>query len=103
MDKPTDEHRHLSHLVSMYPGYAISSFDPSLQASPKNYSRAQVLEAAKTSLIHRGNGTTDQDAGWSKVWRAAQWAQHGDADTFYLELTVSAYAMRLCITRGGGD
>jgi alpha-L-fucosidase 2 len=89
MDKQTDQHRHLSHLVSVYPGYAISSFNASLQASPKNYTRAQVLEAAKTSLIHRGDGTVDDDAGWAKVWRAAQWAQHGDADKFYSELSVS--------------
>jgi alpha-L-fucosidase 2 len=89
MDSPDDTHRHLSHLIGVYPGYAISSFNSTLQASSKNYTRSQVLEAAKTSLIHRGNGTgPDADAGWEKVWRAAQWAQHGNADMFYHELTV---------------
>ena len=52
-----------------------------------NYTLQQVHDAAKISLIHRGNGTgPDADAGWEKVWRAAQWAQLGDADSFYFEL-----------------
>ncbi|KAI0079139.1 hypothetical protein K474DRAFT_1705823 [Panus rudis PR-1116 ss-1] len=91
MDSPSDTHRHLSHLVGLYPGYAVSGYTPSLQNGPdkkRNYSKADVLAAAKTSLIHRGNGTgPDADAGWEKVWRAACWAQFQDADEFYHELT----------------
>ena len=93
MDSPTDTHRHLSHLVTLYPGYALAFYNESLQnsahvpAGPVNYTLQQVHDAAKISLTHRGDGTgPDADAGWEKVWRAAQWAQLGDADNFYFEL-----------------
>jgi alpha-L-fucosidase 2 len=89
MDSPTDKHRHLSHLIGLYPGYAIASFDPALQKSGDGYTREEILQAASVSLLHRGNGTgPDADAGWEKVWRAAAWAQVGDSDMFYHELTV---------------
>ncbi|KAH7890396.1 glycoside hydrolase family 95 protein [Phlebopus sp. FC_14] len=94
MDSPTDTHRHLSHLIGLYPGYAITSYSPSLQGgltvngSFVNYTKEQVLAAAETSLLHRGNGTgPDADAGWEKVWRAAGWAQLGNETEFYNELT----------------
>lgn len=94
-DSPTDTHRHLSHLIGLYPGYAITSYDPSIQGglivngTSKNYTKSEVLAAAETSLIHRGNGTgPDADSGWEKAWRAAAWAQLGDATEFYHELTV---------------
>lgn len=94
MDSPTDTHRHLSHLIGLYPGYALSSYDSSAQSLPtgqKAYTQAQVLDAAQISLIHRGNGTgPDADSGWEKVWRAAAWAQFGNASEFYHELTVSS-------------
>jgi alpha-L-fucosidase 2 len=94
MDNPSDTHRHMSHLIGVYPGYAVASFNPSLQQrSNATYSTSQIHDAAKTSLIHRGNGTgPDADAGWEKVWRAAMWAQYADAKTFYHELTVSPTA-----------
>jgi alpha-L-fucosidase 2 len=90
-DSPADTHRHLSHLVGLYPGYAVEGYTPALQNA--NYSSSQVLGAAEISLQHRGNGTgPDADAGWEKVWRAAAWAQLGDASTFYHELTVRVAA-----------
>ncbi|EJD08446.1 glycoside hydrolase family 95 protein [Fomitiporia mediterranea MF3/22] len=86
MDSPTDTHRHMSHLVGLYPGYAISNYNPDIQGL--KYSVADVRAAARTSLIHRGNGTgPDADSGWEKVWRAACWAQFADPDKFYHELT----------------
>ncbi|OSX62210.1 glycoside hydrolase family 95 protein [Postia placenta MAD-698-R-SB12] len=89
MDSPTDTHRHLSHLIGLYPGYAITSYDPAVQnGSMYGYSRSDVLAAAEVSLFHRGNGTgPDADAGWEKVWRAACWAQLANASEFYFELT----------------
>lgn len=90
MDSPTDTHRHLSHLIGLYPGYAITGYNPSVQATSQNLTHAQVLAAAETSLIHRGNGTgPDADSGWEKVWRAACWAQLQNATEFYHELSVS--------------
>jgi alpha-L-fucosidase 2 len=70
IDSPTDTHRHLSHLVGMYPGYALTQFSPALQnpalvnGRKVNYTADEVRAAAKVSLIHRGNGTgPDADAG----------------------------------------
>jgi alpha-L-fucosidase 2 len=49
-----------------------------------------LLEASKVTLIQRGNGTgPDGDAGWEKMWRAACWAQLGDAARFYNQLSAS--------------
>ncbi|KAI0763991.1 glycoside hydrolase family 95 protein [Trametes elegans] len=88
MDSPTDTHRHLSHLIGLYPGYALAGYNATTQATAQNLTRDQVLAAAETSLIHRGNGTgPDADSGWEKVWRAAAWAQLGNASEFYHELS----------------
>lgn len=94
MDSPTDTHRHLSHLIGLYPGYALASYNSSVQAPPHGsaYTKEQVLNATKTSLIHRGNGTgPDADSGWEKAWRAAGWAQFADSQEFYTELSVSKW------------
>ena len=92
MDSPTDTHRHLSHLIGLYPGYALTSFNETLQNTAINFTRAEVLAAVETSLIHRGNGTgPDADSGWEKVWRAACWAQLANAMEFYHELTVRSF------------
>ncbi|KAI0634935.1 glycoside hydrolase family 95 protein [Trametes polyzona] len=88
MDSPTDTHRHLSHLIGLYPGYALTNYNASIQATKQNLTPEQVLAAAETSLIHRGNGTgPDADSGWEKVWRAACWAQLKNASEFYHELS----------------
>ncbi|KAF8908099.1 glycoside hydrolase family 95 protein [Gymnopilus junonius] len=91
-DSPTDTHRHLSHLVGLYPGYAITNFDPSSSVQgtgiAQHYTKAQILAAAGTSLLHRGNGTgPDADSGWEKAWRAAAWAQLKNTSMFYHELS----------------
>ncbi|KAL1730890.1 glycoside hydrolase family 95 protein [Schizophyllum commune] len=91
MDDQSDTHRHLSHLIGLYPGYALTSYNESLQTNPSSntsYTKEQVINATAISLTHRGNGTgPDGDAGWEKMWRAAAWAQLGDAEQFYHELT----------------
>lgn len=73
-DMQNDTHRHLSHLIGLYPGYAITSFESTLQGdllvngSRTTYTKSQVMDAATTSLIHRGNGTgPDADSGWEKM------------------------------------
>lgn len=59
-DDPKDEHRHLSHLIALYPGRQLSAVEPS-----------PLLQAARTSLEARGeNGT-----GWSRAWKIALWAR----------------------------
>ncbi|KAM3579897.1 hypothetical protein VKS41_007618 [Umbelopsis sp. WA50703] len=80
LDDPNDEHRHLSNLIGLYPGYLVSSIDTKYKA------------AAEVSLLHRGPGISDSDAGWEKAWRAACWAALGNA-------TQAQYELQLTIQR----
>ncbi|KAG7095183.1 hypothetical protein E1B28_005962 [Marasmius oreades] len=95
-DMMNDTHRHISHLIGLYPGYAITSYDEAEQGGVKvnqndvTYTKEQVIDAARTSLIHRGDGRgPDADSGWEKTLRAAAWAQLQDPVRFYHELTFS--------------
>jgi alpha-L-fucosidase 2 len=54
-------HRHLSHLVGLYPGRSIAT-DPRLRT------------AARRSLQRRGDAGT----GWSIAWKVGLWARLGD-------------------------
>lgn len=67
-DDPDDTHRHLSHLYGLYPGAQITQ-----TATPK------LFEAAKTSLIHRGDPST----GWSMGWKVCLWARLKDGNHAY--------------------
>ncbi len=58
------EHRHVSHLVALYPGTSINMNTP------------EYLEAAKYSLTQRGDGSS----GWSRAHRACLWARAKDAE-----------------------
>jgi len=59
-DNPEDHHRHVSHLYGLYPSDQISAF-----RTP------QLFEAAKTSLVYRGDVST----GWSMAWKINLWAR----------------------------
>jgi alpha-L-fucosidase 2 len=56
-------HRHVSHLVGLYPGQTIAR-DPRLR------------EAARRALAERGDAGT----GWSIAWKIGLWARLGDGD-----------------------
>lgn len=71
-DDPSDQHRHLSHLWGVYPGRQINAFDTPL-----------LFEAAKMSLIHRGEHST----GWSMGWKVCLWARFLDGDEAYKLIT----------------
>jgi alpha-L-fucosidase 2 len=98
-DATNDTHRHLSHLVGLYPGYAIANYEPTLQGdlmllngTRTTYTKTEVIDATTISLIHRGNGTgPDADSGWEKMWRAACWAQLQNSTEFYHELTYGIF------------
>ena len=60
LDNPNDKHRHISHLYGLY---------PSDQISP--YATPELFEAAKTTLIQRGDVST----GWSMGWKVNFWAR----------------------------
>jgi alpha-L-fucosidase 2 len=64
-DNPNDKNRHVSHLYGLF---------PSNQISP--YATPQLLDAARTSLIHRGDVST----GWSMGWKVNFWARMLDGN-----------------------
>jgi alpha-L-fucosidase 2 len=64
-DNPKDQHRHVSHLWGLHPGWEITP-----RATPK------LAEACKVTLAHRGDGGT----GWSKAWKINFWARLLDGD-----------------------
>ncbi|HMQ08986.1 MAG TPA: glycoside hydrolase N-terminal domain-containing protein [Saprospiraceae bacterium] len=64
-DNPEDDHRHVSHLYGLYPSNQISPF-----RTP------ELFEAAKNSLLYRGDVST----GWSMGWKVNLWARLLDGD-----------------------
>lgn len=67
-DRKESGHRHVSHLWGMYPGTEIS---PYLQPA--------LFEAARNSLIGRG----DASRGWSMGWKVCLWARFQDGNHAY--------------------
>jgi alpha-L-fucosidase 2 len=68
VDDPDNKHRHVSHMLAVYPGRQIHP-----TTTPK------FAEAAKVSTIARGNGRT----GWSKVFKSCVFARLLDAEHAY--------------------
>jgi alpha-L-fucosidase 2 len=71
-DNPKDNHRHVSHLYGLF---------PSNQISP--YRTPELFNAARTSLIARG----DESTGWSMGWKVNLWARLLDGDHAYKLIT----------------
>lgn len=67
-DVKGDHHRHLSHLIALYPGSQISPLKDTRYA-----------EAARVSLESRGDGGT----GWSRAWKISCWARLFDGNRAY--------------------
>ncbi|MCQ2250399.1 MAG: glycoside hydrolase family 95 protein [Bacteroidales bacterium] len=65
VDDPKDEHRHISHLYGLYPSNQITPSKNPL-----------LFEAAKNSLIQRG----DMATGWSIGWKINLWARMLDGN-----------------------
>ena len=65
IDDINDHHRHVSHLWGVYPGNEIT-----IDHTPK------LMDAAKQSLIYRGDAGT----GWSLAWKINLWARFLDGD-----------------------
>lgn len=68
VDDPKDTHRHISHLYGLY---------PSNQISPSTH--PELFEAARNSLIFRG----DMATGWSIGWKVNFWARLLDGEHAY--------------------
>ena len=58
-------HRHQSHLIGLYPGHHLKE--------------AKLLEAARQTLIQKGDETT----GWSTGWRINLWARLHNGENAY--------------------
>jgi len=58
-------HRHTSHLYGLFPGDQITK-----------YGTPDLAEAARKTLITRG----DESTGWSMAWKICFWARLGDGD-----------------------
>jgi alpha-L-fucosidase 2 len=67
-DDPENKHRHVSHLWGVHPGNDIN-----WEESP------EFMEAAKQSLLFRGDDAT----GWSLGWKINFWARFGDGNHAY--------------------
>ena len=71
-DNPEDHHRHVSHLYGAYPSNQISPL-----RTP------ELFNAARTSLIERGDPST----GWSMNWKINLWARFLDGNHAYKLMT----------------
>jgi len=65
LDDPTNKHRHVSHLWGIHPGKEINWKDT-----------PELMDAAKKSLIARG----DEGTGWSLAWKINFWARFRDGN-----------------------
>jgi alpha-L-fucosidase 2 len=69
-DEPRNQHRHVSHLWGVFPGSDITWRQP------------ELLQAARQSLVFRGDAAT----GWSMGWKTNLWARFLDGDHAHLIL-----------------
>ena len=72
LDNPGDKHRHVSHLFGVFPAGEISP-----------YRTPELFDAARTSLLYRGDVST----GWSMGWKVNLWARFLDGNHAYKLLT----------------
>ncbi|MGJ1228331.1 glycosyl hydrolase family 95 catalytic domain-containing protein, partial [Sphingobacterium siyangense] len=68
LDRKNDRHRHISHLYGLFPSGQISPFR-----------NPELAQAAKNSLIYRG----DKSTGWSMGWKVNWWARLLDGNQSY--------------------
>jgi alpha-L-fucosidase 2 len=88
-DDPNNKHRHVSHLWGVYPGQDIT------------WQTTNFFNAARQSLIFRG----DEATGWSMGWKVNLWARFLDGDHAYLilrNLVKPAKGIGVNMNTGGG-
>lgn len=66
-DDPNNKHRHVSHLWGVFPGNDL------------NWDQPKLMEAARKSLVMRG----DEGTGWSLAWKINFWARFRDGNHAY--------------------
>lgn len=67
MEKVQKNHRHISHLLALYPGKAIRRFTP------------ELMQAAIVTMNDRG----DESTGWARAYKLNLWARTGDGNRAY--------------------
>jgi alpha-L-fucosidase 2 len=90
IDDPENKHRHVSHLWGVYPGKEI------------NWNETPALmEAAKISLIARG----DEGTGWSLAWKINFWARFRDGNHAWklVQMLLRPQGKSSVEARGGGS
>lgn len=65
--KVQKNHRHISHLMGLYPGKQI------------NHSRPELMEAAIATMNDRG----DESTGWARAYKINLWSRTGDGNRTY--------------------
>ena len=85
VDDPNDKHRHVSHLYGLFPSNQISA-----------YRTPDLFNAAKTTLLHRGDVST----GWSMGWKVNWWAKLQDGNHAYA--LIQNQLTPLGVVKGGG-
>jgi len=90
IDNPDNKHRHVSHLWGVYPGKEINQ-----EENP------ELLDAAKTSLIARG----DEGTGWSLAWKINFWARFRDGNHAWkmVSMLLRPQGKSLSQAKGGGS
>ncbi|KJD34351.1 alpha-L-fucosidase [Tamlana nanhaiensis] len=86
-DDPEDHHRHVSHLYGLFPSNQISPFKT-----------PELFQAAKQSLLYRG----DESTGWSMGWKVNLWARLLDGDHAYKLLQDQLHLVTADQRKGGG-
>ncbi len=84
-DDPNDKHRHISHLFGLFPGKQILPGQ-----SP------ELFEAARNSLVYRGDVST----GWSMGWKVNMWARFLDGNRAWQ--LIKAQLTPLGVNKDGG-
>jgi alpha-L-fucosidase 2 len=68
LDDPKDTHRHVSHMLAVYPGRQITPLPT-----------PELAEACRVSMTARGDGSV----GWSRAMKSCIWARLHDGDHAY--------------------
>jgi alpha-L-fucosidase 2 len=90
IDDPDNKHRHVSHLWGVYPGREINWIE-----------NPELMEAAKISLIARG----DEGTGWSLAWKINFWARFRDGNHAWkmVQMLLRPEGRSKSETTGGGS
>jgi alpha-L-fucosidase 2 len=90
IDDPNNKHRHISHLWGVHPGTEINWKDT-----------PDLMEAAKKSLIARG----DEGTGWSVAWKINFWARFRDGNHAWkmVQMLLRPEGIKNIQATGGGN